>query len=110
MRFLMSTLLLCSTVVAAGHAQTAAEPTRSGAQVTADGAWCWFADPALLALLALPDGRVMAFYSRHTGSEMLMRETTTTASYEHWSEERSLELNTPPSGSRTRRDRAARIA
>lgn len=45
------------------------------------------------ALLALPDGRVMAFYSRHSGEQMLMRETLVPGKFEEWSEERTLQLN-----------------
>ena len=48
-------------------------------------------DHANPALLALPDGRVMAFYSRHTGSEMFMRETVWPGQFDDWTPERSLQ-------------------
>jgi len=62
-------------------------------------------DHANPALLGLPDGRVMAFYTRHTGHEMLLRETLRPGQFDEWTPERSLELNDPayqgPSGDRT---------
>ena len=61
-------------------------------------------DHANPALLALPDGRVMAFYSRHTGRAMFLRETLRPGQFEEWTPERTLELNDPdyqpPSGGR----------
>jgi len=52
-------------------------------------------DHAVPALLPLPDGRVMAFYSRHTGRDMYARETTVAGDYSSWGAERILPLNDP---------------
>lgn len=123
-----------------GEAAAQEAPPEQPLQITADGAWCWFADPRAIvqgdqllvgwvdskgdivissfpdgrapaasttvlhaklhqddhanpALLPLPDGRLMAFYSRHTGQQMLLRETLSAGDFRQWSEERVLPLN-----------------
>lgn len=116
------------------------------ATLTADGAWCWFADPRAIcggprdrlyaawvtragdiqvgaldarsgkthietlharlqhddhdnpALLALPDGRLVAFYSRHGGKKMWMRTSDKPWDISAWGKEQSLPVHTskPP--------------
>ncbi len=136
---MLRTLALLLAVLMGGPGPSV---VRSGGQVatdlTADGAWCWFADPRAIvvddrllvgwvnstgdivvsetvaggdttsavlhaalekddhanpALLALPDGRAMVFYTRHTGREMRLRETVRPGEFHDWSPERGLELN-----------------
>lgn len=111
--------------------------------VTADGAWCWFADPRAVfyegkqrgtyagwvtragdiqvafraaganrftvttlrqhldaddhanpALLFLPDGRLMAWYSGHGGDHMFYRTTVHPEDVSSWGPEREIETNT----------------
>ncbi|MGI8924192.1 MAG: BNR-4 repeat-containing protein [Fimbriimonadales bacterium] len=55
------------------------------------------------SLLLLPDNRLMAFYSKHSGPDMFMRETVEPAetSIQNWTPERKLNLNPrdePPRG------------
>ena len=44
------------------------------------------------ALLRLPDGRALAFYSKHSGPEMLMRRTKRPHDASEWEKERVLRL------------------
>ena len=48
------------------------------------------------SLLFLPDGKLMAFYSRHGGDEMLARVCSNPKALEPWSEERALPIHTGP--------------
>lgn len=48
------------------------------------------------SFLPLPDGRVLAFYSKHTGSEIWMHESK--GGFQNWSEGRALKLNQEPRG------------
>lgn len=50
-------------------------------------------DHANPALLELPSGRVMVFYSKHTGPKMYMRETVIAGDFTNWTQERTLDLN-----------------
>lgn len=111
---------------------------REPADLTADGAWCWFADPRALcrqgrlyagwvtsdgtiqagvrdlkagatrvftvharfnrddhanpALLLLPDGRLLVFYSAHSGPEMYLRVCRRPADLSDWEPTRPLDL------------------
>lgn len=121
-------------------------PARSGrgeVEVTADGAWCWFADPRAIhhrgkhsrtyagwvtaggavrvgyydhatravaaatlrerlqgddhaspALVVLPDGRLMVFYSAHGGKSMFYRVARESEDISAWWSEREVETNT----------------